>query len=613
VDQPELVSALTALSGFYTNNTLTARRGLRADIERRSVTINQRLIESFEPVEETLLELEGDVDALMTSCETIKERLKASQNLTEQLVNETRKLTKKKEWLAAKTEVTGDFFSKVFLKPEAAAALETGPEDPGFFSSLEQLQSIQAQCQSLLRDHHQRAGLEIMDKMSMQLEAAYERLYRWVQSQCHALDASESSDIDMRLHQALGALKERTVLFKFCIEEIATMRKASVTRRFVIALTEGGPNGIPRPIEMQAHDPQRYVGDILAWMHQALAGEKDLLDALFSSKFGSNSPLGKDQSSTSTSDVLPSIVEALVQPFMVRLEQALNSQPSVLLSYKLANLVDFYIHSIDSALKLQGTSVLKPAYEKCQEHFLRHNEGIMDKLLRTPPTLSPELLPPHSVTEGITRFSTILAVYDTCLVAEAEREADFAPTCTAALDPLLRVCTLAAQGKGPTDVSVFMINVINAVLSSVGSRSYMQGRVKLLNVDLEQHERTVVEDQSVTLLKKCGMADKLHLIQSAPKGSPLANVPGLESGALMESVRKLYASLFGANGMVLPQCDRIQLPRRRVQTRQSILDRLVDVYRMLYEAVVDPSNGYTDPGIIVPHNPQQFVTLLECQ
>ena len=38
--------------------------------------------------------------------------------------------------------------------------------------------------------------------------------------------------------------------------------------RFVTALTRGGPGGMPRPIEVQAHDPRRYVGDMLAWVHQ---------------------------------------------------------------------------------------------------------------------------------------------------------------------------------------------------------------------------------------------------------------------------------------------------------------------------------------------------------
>jgi conserved oligomeric Golgi complex subunit 6 len=51
--------------------------------------------------------------------------------------------------------------------------------------------------------------------------------------------------------------------------------------RLIAALTRGGPGGMPRPIEMHAHDPRRYIGDMLAWTHQALAGERELFTSLF--------------------------------------------------------------------------------------------------------------------------------------------------------------------------------------------------------------------------------------------------------------------------------------------------------------------------------------------
>ena len=46
------------------------------------------------------------------------------------------------------------------------------------------------------------------------------------------------------------------------------MRHNTLFRRFISALTRGGPGGLPRPIEVHAHDPLRYVGDMLGWLHQ---------------------------------------------------------------------------------------------------------------------------------------------------------------------------------------------------------------------------------------------------------------------------------------------------------------------------------------------------------
>lgn len=45
---------------------------------------------------------------------------------------------------------------------------------------------------------------------------------------------------------------------------------------FIDALTLGeGFGGTPNPIEMHANEPKRYVGDMLAWLHQAIPVEKE--------------------------------------------------------------------------------------------------------------------------------------------------------------------------------------------------------------------------------------------------------------------------------------------------------------------------------------------------
>jgi len=49
---------------------------------------------------------------------------------------------------------------------------------------------------------------------------------------------------------------------------------------FIDALTKGGPGGNPRPMEMHADDPKRYVGDMLAWLHQTIPSEKDAIHNL---------------------------------------------------------------------------------------------------------------------------------------------------------------------------------------------------------------------------------------------------------------------------------------------------------------------------------------------
>lgn len=85
---------------------------------------------------------------------------------------------------------------------------------------------------------------------------------------------------------------------------------------------------------------------------KALASERELAMALFSpdASGGSTSrrfsgdlertSSGKPE--TDLSFVLDRVFEGVCRPFKVRVEQVLQSQPGLLLSYKLSHLLDFY-------------------------------------------------------------------------------------------------------------------------------------------------------------------------------------------------------------------------------------------------------------------------------
>lgn len=77
------------------------------------------------------------------------------------------------------------------------------------------------------------------------------------------------------LTECLARLQDKTVLFKYVLEEYCTVRRSYLVQTFIEALTHGGPDEKPPPIEHHAHDPQKYVGDMLAWLNQAFRQERD--------------------------------------------------------------------------------------------------------------------------------------------------------------------------------------------------------------------------------------------------------------------------------------------------------------------------------------------------
>lgn len=129
---------------------------------------------------------------------------------------------------------------------------------------------------------------------------------------------------------------------------LTATRSAAILTAFLDALTRGGPNGLPRPIEIHAHDPTRYVGDMLAWVHQTTASEHELLEQLFGVR--GRRMVGAERSSdnrtaqeTRVSEVLDKNLEGLGRPLKLRIEQTIKSQEGIIMTYKIVNLVQFYL------------------------------------------------------------------------------------------------------------------------------------------------------------------------------------------------------------------------------------------------------------------------------
>ncbi|KAF3825868.1 hypothetical protein GH733_006695 [Mirounga leonina] len=194
-----------------------------------------------------------------------------------------------------------------------------------FFKALGRVKRIHNDVKVLLRTNQQTAGLEIMEQMALLQETAYERLYRWAQNSY--------------------------LFIKYTLDEFGTARRSTVVRGFIDALTRGGPGGTPRPIEMHSHDPLRYVGDMLAWLHQATASEKEHLEALLKNV----TIQGVEEN---IQEVVGHITEGVCRPLKVRIEQVIVAEPGAVLLYKISNLLKFYHHTISGIVGNSATTLL---------------------------------------------------------------------------------------------------------------------------------------------------------------------------------------------------------------------------------------------------------------
>jgi conserved oligomeric Golgi complex subunit 6 len=93
----------------------------------------------------------------------------------------------------------------------------------------------------------------------------------------------------------------------------------------------------------------RYVGDMLAWVHQAIAAEREFLEGLFDVK-GDNRLIGSVRRFAHDSEeeewiqeLMDGAVAKLCVPLKARVNQTARSQESSIMAYKLASLLQYYM------------------------------------------------------------------------------------------------------------------------------------------------------------------------------------------------------------------------------------------------------------------------------
>ncbi|NWH32931.1 COG6 protein, partial [Chloropsis hardwickii] len=606
----EMLEALKALSTFFVENSLRTRRNLRGDIERRSLAINEEFVHIFKQVKEELESINEDVQAMSSCCEDMSSRLKAAKEQTQDLIVKTTKLQAENQRLEMKAQVADAFIAKFQLTPDEMNLLRGTKDEPiteDFFKALGRVKQIHDDVKILLRTNQQRAGLEIMEQMALLQETSYERLYRWTQNECRTL-TQESCDISPVLAQAMEALQDRPVLYKYTLDEFGTARRSAVVRGFIDALTRGGLGGTPRPIEMHSHDPLRYVGDMLAWLHQATASEKEHLEAMLK--------LVTIQGSVEENiqEVVGHITEGVCRPLKVRIEQVIVAEPGAVLLYKISNLLKFYHHTISGIVGNSAATLLTTIEEM---HLLSkkiffnslslHASKLMDKVELPPPDLGPS----SALNQTLNLLRDVLASHDSSVIPLDARQADFVQVLSCVLDPLLQMCTMSASNLGTADMATYMVNSLYMMRTTLALFEFTDKRLEMLQFQIEAHLDTLINEQASYVLTRAGLSYIYNALQQhKPEQGPLSNLSSMDSVSLKVAMAQFDRYLSAPDSLVMSQLNFLLSATVKEQIIKQSTELVCRAYSELYAAVMDPSNEYKDPETILHRSPHQVQALL---
>ncbi|KAI0012392.1 oligomeric Golgi complex subunit 6 [Xylariaceae sp. FL0662B] len=567
----EFRESLALLDERRVTNSAETRRQLRLDVQKEVIDSNGEIITEFGRVAEQLRRIGTTIDKLNRSHQEMKKHVTSAHEATASTLEEASSLMAQRRNIETKQQVLKALRDHFVLSEDEVASLTltAEPVDDQFFMVLAKAKRIRKDCEFLLGFESQTLGLEIMDQTSKNLNQAFQKLYRWVQKQFKTLNL-ENPQINASVRRAIRVLAERPSLFQNCLEFFAEAREQILSDAFYLALTGTSASGTKdnsvKPIELVAHDPLRYVGDMLAWTHSATVSEREALEVLFVSdgneiakgiQEGRENELWSLMADENDGPVEFDAVKALnelvdrdvsdaTRILRQRVEQVIQTNEETILAYKLANLLNFY--RVTFSKLLGGDSVLLQSMSNLETEALRqfrflmrgHITTIQGDFQHTPSDLGP----PEFLQDSLKQLTAIMKTYESSLASDGDREADFEPILTESLDPFMSGCeNMAATIDPPSRSSIFLINCLLAARDALDPFAFTTSRVSRLRTAINEHSGRLAESQYGFFRSESGLEPLLAALgplrDTKEDAAKMARLEALQPDALTQASQSL--------------------------------------------------------------------------
>ena len=648
------------------------------------------ILSVLQTVDDGLVRLSDDVAAMHTSCDAVKDKLRAAQESSRYLVEHAEGLERQRAAALTQVEVAKLFLSRFTLTEAERASIYSREVRVGndLFQTMDKLQRIRSECQILLQGSESissstnpsastaaaatagggtRAGMDIMSSTAEDLDQAYQKLYKWCSFEFRQ-PVKEGLEVSPSLREATRRLKtSRQDLLRSALTTLVQTRSSILANAFMAALTMGAgpPTYLPGPIELHAHDPIRYVGDMLAWIHQTVASEREFLTALFDEKEGEGGRrigqrrrglegsldlTGSDADSLMLGpgealvrEVLNSNLDGCCRPLKLRIQQTLRSQEGSVTSYRLAHLVQFYRSTMEktigsrAALSRTLGELSDQAVGAFAETVERQSKGIERYDEMPEPDLSlpaPLLATVGTLKELINEFSRSLAEDAASSSARPESQPPSQPETVAAsltnfdfvlvklVDPLtamvqrMAAVHIAKRPRSRTEAVarweslLFTCNCLEALCSTLAAHAFAGWKAGQLRALLDATLAQVSEMHTTNLLARSGLAPLLAATVEKEPGTPLSKTDGATPVQVNQALGRFEQCLAQDDLLTPRDLDRLASPAARQSVHSTALQRLTESYARIYQAVHDVQNAYDTQDELAKRRPEEVAILL---
>jgi hypothetical protein len=531
----EIRDALTELDRRKFVNTAESRRQLRLDIQDEVIKRNGDVLADFAGVVHELKQVEVILGRITSTCATLRSHIEEANGSTASMREEAAELLAKKRDVETKQHLLSAFQKQFVISEDDLDLLTSSdPIDPEFFKALTNLKRVHAESRLLLSASTDQLGLSILDQSSKTLNLAFQKLFRWTQREFRNLDL-ENPRLSASMRKGLRVLAERPNLFANSLDNFASTRETTLSNAFHVALTGQGDDTVGKPIEFQAHDPLRYISDMLAWVHSATVGEREALEVLFideGAELAKGIQEGVDQDVWSRtnddqaevfdgrkalSELVARDVAGVARLLRQRADQVIQGQEDAAVAFKMVNLLAFYRSTFKKLLLDDSDvlSILAHIQNSANRQFRNTMEdsiALMKSDLGVTPT---DTNPPDFLREALEVLRTLLKSYDSSMAIANEF----------GIDDLLQLClqpylegseTLWKKLSSPNRETLAINCYLDAVSSLSPYRPNTNSTITTLEAQIKLQAAALTSYMHSSLLSASGLVELVSSISKIP-------------------------------------------------------------------------------------------------
>ena len=340
-----------------------ARKSLRNDLESQLLKEHVLVLEEFRPIVRRIKRFTSSVDKIESVAGTILNKNEGNDHATSKVFDEVDQLKNQMEWLRLKRQLLINLKEKFTLNQVEDDLIVNSPINADFFVVINKVLKIKENATYLLALENNNAGSCLITEVNSTLQLINKKIFNFLVDFIYNFENSTSSSFSFKatnindnddnlinFQKSLVFLSNDLPYFDEFLKRVTSIRSKNVLDEFLSQFDTASK----KPITMLAHDPIRYIGDVLASVHSIIANEADFIKLLFKfqeneeqTKLNNMEPISIVQSNMEFLNgldvkLLNEIIQSVSNSCRIRVEQIVRFEENPIINYRITQLLNLY-------------------------------------------------------------------------------------------------------------------------------------------------------------------------------------------------------------------------------------------------------------------------------